>query len=326
MTAGYDALIAERFATSLFPEQKIIAIHKKSTLRYGENPHQQAALYGLDAHQSNWTVLSGKALSYNNLLDLETAYGCAQSFDLPACAIVKHASPCGVATGDTLHFAFNLARACDPVSAYGGVLAFNRVVDEETALDMRDVFFEVVAAPGYSEKALSVLSKKKKLTILAMENWPRPALEWRSIGEDFLLQTPDIEPAWQAKVVSKRAPSLEEENDLRFAWKVAQWVKSNAIVFARGQRTLALGGGQPSRVDAVKCAIMRAQALETSLQDAVLASDAFFPFADGVEIAASEGIRAIIQPGGSIRDEEVIEAANRHDIAMIFTGVRHFRH
>jgi len=190
MTAGYDALIAERFATSLFPEQKIIAIHKKSTLRYGENPHQQAALYGLDAHRNNWTVLSGKALSYNNLLDLETAYGCAQSFDLPACAIVKHASPCGVATGDTLHFAFNLARACDPVSAYGGVLAFNRVVDEETALDMRDVFFEVVAAPGYSEKALSVLSKKKKLTILAMENWPRPALEWRSIGEDFYCKPP----------------------------------------------------------------------------------------------------------------------------------------
>ena len=326
LTAEYDALIAATFCNELFPEKKIFTAHKKTDLRYGENPQQQAALYGLGDSKTDYNVLSGKTLSYNNFLDLETAYGCARMFDDPACAIVKHASPCGVATGATQSLAFNLARACDPVSAYGGVLAFNREVDENTAAEMRDVFFEVIAAPAYSEKALPLLAKKKKLTVIAMSSWPQPPMEFRSLSQTILMQTPDAEPDWQPKIVSRREPSPEEMKDLLFAWKVARWVKSNAVVFARGQRTLAIGGGQPSRVDAVKSAIMRAQAMEVSLQDTVLASDAFFPFADGVNLAAAQGVRAVIHPGGSIRDEEVIAAANQHQMAMVLTGVRHFRH
>lgn len=324
-TAHYDAAISaylsgsEALRLELFPVQK---------LRYGENPHQQATLYTYQpgAGPLGGKVLQGKELSYNNLLDLDAAWKAAVSYAEPGVCIVKHLSPCGIATASTLVDAYQAALASDPVSAYGGVIACNRPVDEATAAAIKPLFVECIAAPGFTAEAMAILSTKKNLRLVEMPDLSvHPAVEFRSVNGGLLQQSVDFgDPdtaEWQ--VVSKRAPTEEEWAALRFAWKAVQHVKSNAIVFAKGTATVGIGGGQPNRVDCVGIAIQRAG--EKS-QGAVMASDAFFPFPDSVTKAIAAGITAVAHPGGSVRDAETLAAADEAGIALILTGVRHFRH
>lgn len=324
-TAQYDTAISRYLAED---ETLSINLYPIQELRYGENPHQNATLYGPTpaAGPLGGHLLQGKPLSYNNLLDLDAAWRAAISFEQPTIAIVKHLSPCGIASADSLSAAYPPALASDPVSAFGSVIAANREFDVETARLLGDLFVECIAATGYSAEAREVLGKRKNLRLLTMPNTETDrSPELRSIVNGVLVQDTDLgDPAgadWQ--VVTKRQPTAAEQTALAFAWKACQHVKSNAIVFAKGEATTGIGGGQPNRVDCVHIAAQRAG---ESTSGSVLASDAFFPFPDGVEAAAEYGITAIIQPGGSIRDEAVIEAANQHNIAMIFTRVRHFRH
>jgi phosphoribosylaminoimidazolecarboxamide formyltransferase/IMP cyclohydrolase len=344
-TSGYDGMIAtelERVAAladalnlqekSPLPQRLSIAIRQKQELRYGENPHQAAALYvnagkpleGLAAA----TQLQGKELSYNNFVDLEAARSLAAEFRKPAAVIIKHNNPCGTAEQATLRDAYLRAYACDPISAFGGVLAFNRVVDGATAEEVAKLFVECIVAPGFEEKAKAAFAAKKNLRLLEL---PEGALELdgelqlKRILGGMLVQQPDLGELSDAELrtVTKRVPTAEEMHTMRFAWKVSKHVKSNAIVFARDSATLGVGAGQMSRVDSVKIAVMKAQ---TSLAGSVVASDAFFPFPDGVEEAAKAGATAVIQPGGSVRDNDVIAAADRLRLAMVFTGMRHFLH
>jgi phosphoribosylaminoimidazolecarboxamide formyltransferase/IMP cyclohydrolase len=270
--------------------------------------------------------LQGKELSYNNLVDLDAAWRLVEEFDAPACAIIKHNNPCGTAEQASLCEAYRKALACDPVSAFGGVIALNRPLDAATAEEMARLFVECIAAPGFEPGALEKLATKKNLRLIRMPAADDPgALELKRISGGVLVQQPDRHRLNEAelKVVTERAPSAEELRDLLFVWKVTNHVKSNAIVFARAGQTLGVGAGQMSRVDSVKLAVMKAQ---LPLAGSAVGSDAFFPFPDGVEEAAKAGARSIIQPGGSVRDAEVIAAANRLGLAMVFTGVRHFRH
>jgi len=306
-------------------------------LRYGENPHQEAALYSNgSAGIAGARQLHGKELSYNNLVDLDAAWQLIAEFDAPASAIIKHTNPCGCAEGATLAQSYRRAFEADPVSAYGGVLAFNRPLDGETAAEISKTFIEAIAAPEYSDDALRTLREKKNLRLLQAA--PAPAelvvksiteLVVKSITGGFLAQTPDTHRLSRAEtqVTTKRAPSADEWVALEFGWKVAKHVKSNAIVYARALdglgQAISAGAGQMSRVDSAKFGAMRAV---LPLKGSVVASDAFFPFPDGVEVAAEHGVTAVIQPGGSVRDEEVIAAADRLGLAMVFTGVRHFRH
>jgi phosphoribosylaminoimidazolecarboxamide formyltransferase/IMP cyclohydrolase len=298
-------------------------------LRYGENPHQAAALYSSGgAGIAGARQLHGKELSYNNLVDLDAAWQLIAEFDAPASAIIKHTNPCGCAEGATLADSYRRAFEADPVSAYGGVLAFNRTLDGETAGEIAKTFIEAIAAPGYSDDALRTLREKKNLRLLQAA--PAPAeLVVKSISGGFLAQTPDTHRLSRAEtqVTTKRAPNADEWVALEFGWKVAKHVKSNAIVYARALdglgQAISAGAGQMSRVDSAKFGAIRAV---LPLKGSVVASDAFFPFPDGVEEAAEHGITAVIQPGGSVRDEEVIAAADRLGLAMVFTGVRHFRH
>jgi phosphoribosylaminoimidazolecarboxamide formyltransferase / IMP cyclohydrolase len=342
-TARYDGMIAtelERLTLTdgavqlgeraALPERYHLALAKQQAMRYGENPHQQAALYvpagrapaGLAAAKQ----LQGKALSYNNLVDLDAAWALAGEFAKPAAIIVKHNNPCGTAEQATLAEAYRRALACDPVSAFGGVLAFNRELDAETADEVAKLFVECIVAPGYAAAAREKLASKKNLRLMEMPAAAAPVkLELKHISGGVLVQQPDrysLTPA-DLKTVTERAPSPAETETMLFAWKVAKHVKSNAIVFAREGQTLGVGAGQMSRVDSVKIAVMKAQ---IPLQGSVVASDAFFPFPDGVEEAAKAGAAAVIQPGGSVRDAEVIAAADEHGLAMVFTGMRHFRH
>jgi phosphoribosylaminoimidazolecarboxamide formyltransferase/IMP cyclohydrolase len=299
-----------------------------SALRYGENPHQEARLYGYtpDAGPLGGKLLQGKALSYNNLLDLDAAWRAAVSFHRPTVCIVKHLSPCGVASADSLADAFPAALASDPVSAFGGVIATNLPFDKDVAEALGDLFVECIASPGYSPQALEMLAKRKNLRLVLMPDTSvEPLFELRSINQGMLRQSVDFgDPAdTEWRVVSQRQPTEKEWSALRFAWIACQHVKSNAIVFAQGEATVGIGGGQPNRVDCVRIAAARAG--ERS-HGAVMASDAFFPFPDSIEEAAKAGITAIVEPGGSVRDDEAIAAADHHNIAMIFTGVRHFRH
>ncbi len=295
-------------------------------LRYGENPHQSAALYsdrrrGIAGAQQ----LHGKELSYNNLVDLDSAWQLVSEFDLPASAIIKHTNPCGCAEQSSLAESYRKAFECDPVSAYGGVLAFNRPLDEETAREIAKTFIEAIAAPDYSPEALAVLRSRRNLRLLKVLDPQRDELVIKSISGGFLAQTADLHrlDRAQAQVKTQRPPSEEEWAGLLFGWKVVKHVKSNAIVYARAGQTVAVGAGQMSRVDSVKVGAMKAV---LPLQGTMLASDAFFPFPDGVEEAARHAVTAVIQPGGSVRDQEVIAAADRLGLAMVFTGVRHFRH
>jgi len=336
-TAAYDSAIAstlERISggsyqlpeTATFPPTLRFSFQKTLDLRYGENPHQKAAMYsdGSGAGVANARQLQGKELSYNNIVDLQAAWDLAQEFNEPICAIIKHTNPCGTATGRTLAEAYKRALECDPVSAFGGVIGVNRPIDAEAAEEMHKLFLEVIAAPGFDEAAKAKFASKKNLrlveVIAANQKWVL-----KNVSGGMLVQDADVRPLQDAdlKVVTKRAPTPEETRALLFAWKVCKHVKSNAIVYARDGQTVGVGAGQMSRVDAAKLGAMKAQ---LPLQGAVAASDAFFPFPDGVEEIARAGATAIIQPGGSQRDPEVIEAADRLGLAMLFTGVRHFRH
>jgi phosphoribosylaminoimidazolecarboxamide formyltransferase/IMP cyclohydrolase len=316
----------------LLPERVHVALRRQQELRYGENPHQAAALYvpagrdpqGLAAAKQ----LQGKELSYNNFVDLEAARSLAGEFKNPAAVIIKHNNPCGTAEQATLLDAYLKALACDPVSAFGGVLAFNRVVDAETAEEVAKLFVECIAAPGFADRAREIFAAKKNLRLLELPPKglePDRELQLKRILGGMLVQQPDLGKLKESEVrtVTKRAPSPEEMQTMRFAWKVSKHVKSNAIVFAKDGATLGVGAGQMSRVDSVKLAVMKAQA---PLAGSVVASDAFFPFPDGVEEAAKAGATAVIQPGGSMRDNEVIAAADRLNLAMVFTGIRHFLH
>jgi phosphoribosylaminoimidazolecarboxamide formyltransferase / IMP cyclohydrolase len=317
---------------SPLPERVHLALRRQQELRYGENPHQAAALYvpagrapqGLAAARQ----LQGKELSYNNFVDLEAARSLAAEFSRPAAVIVKHNNPCGTAEQETLLDAYRKALAGDPVSAFGGVLAFNRVVDAATAEEVARLFAECVAAPGFDEKAKAIFSAKKNLRLLELPAGglePERELQLKRILGGVLVQEPDLGELedHELRTVSKRVPTPVEMSTMRFAWKVCKHVKSNAIIFAKEGATLGVGAGQMSRVDSVKVAVMKAQ---QSLQGSVVASDAFFPFPDGVEEAAKAGATAVIQPGGSVRDADVIAAADRLNLAMVFTGIRHFLH
>lgn len=331
-TAAYDRAITNRLAlvgetdASSLPAVLDIRAPRSLSLRYGENPHQSAALYsasplGIAAARQ----LQGKELSYNNLVDLDAAWQLIQEFERPAAAIIKHTNPCGCAEQETLVESYRRALEADPISAFGGVLAFNRELDGDTGAEVAKLFVEAIAAPGYSPEALKALAGKKNLRLLAVSGGASREPVVKSISGGFLVQTPDLHRLSRedAQVRTKRTPSEEEWVALEFGWKVVKHVKSNAIVYARAGQAVSAGAGQMSRVDSVKVGAMKAV---LPLEGTVLASDAFFPFPDGVEEAAKHGITAVIQPGGSVRDEEVVAAADRLGLAMVFTGVRHFRH
>jgi len=309
-----------------FPQTLRLSFHKQMDLRYGENPHQRAAMYADDSATgvAHAKQVQGKELSYNNIVDLQAAWDVAQEFDEPVCAIIKHTNPCGTATGKTLAEAYVRALECDPVSAFGGVIGVNRPVDGAAATEMAKLFLEVVAAPLFEPAAKEVFASKKNLRLVEV---PAGQQSWvlKNISGGMLVQDADLHLLKESdlKVVTRRPPTAEEKHALLFAWKVCKHVKSNAILYARDGQTVGVGAGQMSRVDACKIGAMKAQ---LPLKGTVAASDAFFPFPDGVEEIAKAGATAIIQPGGSVRDQEVIEAADRLGLAMIFTGVRHFRH
>ena len=343
-TARYDGVIANWLGAR--PEGERIdpyspslnlSYELKQVLRYGENPHQGGALY-VENHVPAGTVasarvLAGKELSYNNIADADSALECVKAFrKAPACVIVKHSNPCGVALGADLGEAYERAYACDPVSAFGGIIAFNRTLDAATAETIiKRQFVEVVIAPDIEEGALAALNAKPNVRVLASGNWdenPSSSLDFKRIAGGLLVQDTDRDTLLMTdlKVVSKRVPDATELRDLLFAWHVAMFVKSNAIVYARDGYTVGIGAGQMSRVVSAKIAAMKAAEAGLEVRGCGMASDAFFPFRDGIDAAAEAGIRAVIQPGGSMRDAEVIAAADEHDMAMVFTGVRHFRH
>ena len=337
-TAAYDSAIAstlERVTpdrvdlqseATAFPATLRFSFHKTLDLRYGENPHQKAAMYsdGSGKGVANARQLQGKELSYNNIVDLQAAWDLAQEFAEPVVAIIKHTNPCGTATGKTLAEAYKRALECDPVSAFGGVIGVNRPVDAAAAEEMHKLFLEVIAAPGFDEAAKARFASKKNLRLVevvpANQKWVL-----KNVSGGMLVQESDTRALQDSdlRVVTQRPPTAEESRALLFAWKVCKHVKSNAIVYARDGQTVGVGAGQMSRVDSAKIGAMKAQ---LPLKGTVAASDAFFPFPDGVEEIAKAGATAIIQPGGSQRDPEVIEAADRLGLAMLFTGVRHFRH
>jgi phosphoribosylaminoimidazolecarboxamide formyltransferase/IMP cyclohydrolase len=328
-TADYDAAIGARLerqdSASSLPLDLNLRAAKLMDLRYGENPHQAAALYGARGRGiAGAEQLHGKELSYNNLVDLDAAWQLVGEFERPAAVIVKHTNPCGCAERDSLAEAYRKAFECDPVSAYGGVIGLNRTLDEETAREIAKTFIEAIAAPDYAPEALAVLRTKKNLRLMRVAPGGDP-LVVKSISGGYLAQTADDARLDHAAAVVKtrRAPTEDEWAALEFAWKVAKHVKSNAIVYARAGQAVGVGAGQMSRVDSVKIGAMKAV---LPLAGAVVASDAFFPFPDGLEEAVKQGATAFIQPGGSVRDEEVIAAADRLGVAMVFTGVRHFRH
>jgi phosphoribosylaminoimidazolecarboxamide formyltransferase/IMP cyclohydrolase len=337
-TARYDGAISQRLSriqveggefvdsVETFAPVLHIDADRRMGLRYGENPHQQAALYaGGSGGIAEAKQLHGKELSYNNLVDLDAAWQLIREFDEPASAIIKHTNPCGCAEGATLAVSYCRAFEADPVSAFGGVLSFNRPVDEDTAREISKTFIEAIAAPGYTPASLDVLTGKKNLRLLEVPPGSADEPVLKSISGGYLMQTADVHRLTRelAVVKTERQPTEEEWRALLFGWKVSKHVKSNAIVYARAGQTVSVGAGQMSRVDSVKVGAMKAV---LPLKGTVLASDAFFPFPDGIETAAEHGITAVIQPGGSVRDDEVIAAANRLGLAMVFTGVRHFRH
>ena len=343
-TAAYDAMIARWFAEQrgdVLPETMTVAGTRRESLRYGENPHQKAAFYVTGEKRfgiATATQIQGKALSYNNLNDTDAAFEAVAEFDAPSVVIVKHANPCGVASADTLEAAWAAALKCDPVSAFGGIVALNRTLDEATAEQIATIFTEVIVAPDATEGARAVLSRKKNLRLLLTGGVPSATAEgmtFKSVAGGFLAQSRDAGQVSEAecRVVTKRAPTAAEMADLLFAFRVAKHVKSNAVIYAKAGATVGIGAGQMSRVDSARIAARKsldaaevAGESEALTKGSVAASDAFFPFADGLESVIAAGAVAVIQPGGSIRDQEVIDAADAAGIAMVFTGMRHFRH
>ena len=342
-TAAYDGAIAnylgarvEEGEPATFARTFNTQFHKTQDMRYGENPHQNAAFYAekapAEACISTATQHQGKALSYNNIADTDAALECVKCFDEPACVIVKHANPCGVAIAENPQRAYELAFQTDPTSAFGGILAFNRELDGETAKSIVEKqFSEVIIAPSISEEALAITAEKKNVRVLSCGQWDRsrkPAFDYKRVNGGLLVQDRDIHTISREdlEIVSKKQPSEGEIRDLLFAWNVAQYVKSNAIVYCKNNQTIGIGAGQMSRVYSAKIAGIKAADENLEVKGSVMASDAFFPFRDGIDAAAEAGITAVIQPGGSMRDAEVIEAADEAGMAMVFTGVRHFRH
>jgi len=330
--ARYDEAIRAWFdgAVGSSPGRFHLSGTVRQSLRYGENPHQKAAWYTGGRPAARYRCLQGKELSYNNLSDLDSAWRAVSELDKPAAVIVKHGNPCGAAEGTDLLAAYRAALRCDSLSAFGGIVAVTGEVEEDLAAEMKELFLEVVAAPSFSDPALAILAKKKRLRLVTVSVDPSAAAppEIRVLADGFLVQEPDPPipgpAAW--KVASKRKPSKEEWEDALFAWKVVKHVRSNAIVLARERRTVGIGAGQMSRVDSTLLALEKAKRSGLSVRGAVLASDGFFPFPDAVEKAAEEGITLLVQPGGSIRDDEVLAEADRLGVAMIRTGTRHFRH
>ncbi len=341
-TAQYDAMVSAYFtganggAAPTFPDDLNLSFRKRLDLRYGENPHQSAAFYSdpraIGATVTQAARIQGKELSYNNIADADTALECVRQFDSAACVIVKHANPCGAARTDNIAEAYALAYRTDPVSAFGGVIAFNRELDAVTARAIIDQqFVEVILAPGVSEAAKAVLAAKDNVRVLEVGDLGTPVvqlLEYKSVAGGLLVQTRDqgVIRAQELRAVTRRVPTLAELDDLIFAWRVAKYVKSNAIVCARHKATLGIGAGQMSRVVSSQIAALKAKDAGLDIQSASVASDAYFPFRDGLDTLAEFGIKSVIQPGGSRRDAEVIAAADEHGIAMVFTGMRHFRH
>ncbi|MDR0251260.1 MAG: bifunctional phosphoribosylaminoimidazolecarboxamide formyltransferase/IMP cyclohydrolase [Burkholderiales bacterium] len=342
-TASYDGAIAnwltarnEEGVAEDFPQSFHYRGVCAQTLRYGENPHQKAAFYRDETPPagslSTFALLQGKALSYNNLADSDAAWECVKALPASACVIVKHANPCGVAVADNALDAYRKAWATDPVSAFGGIIAFNSVVDEAAAAVICEQFLEVLIAPAYTDGAKAILAKKPNVRVLEIALPKTSAdpsiLDFKRIGGGLLVQSADNRTAspdtW--RVVTRKAPAADEMRDLVFAWSVAKYVKSNTIVYARHLQTVGVGAGQMSRIDSARIAALKAQQANLTLQGSVAASDAFFPFRDGLDVIVDYGATAVVQPGGSLRDEEVIAAANERDIAMVFTGMRHFRH
>ena len=342
-TAGYDGAIADFLGRQIsdadqqFPRTFNLQLHKKQDMRYGENPHQAAAFYvepdATQASVATAEMLQGKPLSYNNVADTDAAFECVKAFDETACVIVKHANPCGVAVGESALDAYDKAFATDPTSAFGGIIAFNVALDADTARAIIDrQFVEVLIAPGISAEAAAIVAEKHNIRLLDVSaHWPasqQASLDFKRVNGGLLVQQADDGMVGRddLSVVSARTPTEQELRDLAFAWRVAKFVKSNAIVYAKAGQTIGVGAGQMSRVYSAKIAGIKAADEGLSVPGSVMASDAFFPFRDGIDAAAAAGITAVIQPGGSMRDQEVIDAANEAGIAMVFTGMRHFRH
>ncbi|CAH1082304.1 bifunctional phosphoribosylaminoimidazolecarboxamide formyltransferase/IMP cyclohydrolase [Candidatus Nitrotoga sp. 1052] len=340
-TAAYDSAISNYLTAihsdgtrSEYPAQINFNFAKVQDMRYGENPHQNAAFYrdlnAVPGGIADYTQLQGKELSYNNIGDADAAWECVKTFEQPACVIVKHANPCGVAIADAPLNAYKLAYTTDPTSAFGGIIAFNRELDADTATTITaNQFVEVIIAPSVTEAARQVVAAKQNVRLLTVPmSRSHNQYDFKRVNGGLLVQSPDTldVQAEQLRVVTKVQPSAEQLQDLLFAWRVAKYVKSNAIVFCKDGRTLGVGAGQMSRVDSTRIATIKAQNATCSLVDSVVASDAFFPFRDGVDVLAEAGAKAVIQPGGSMRDEEVIAAADEHGLVMVFTGYRHFRH
>lgn len=340
LTFQYDSCINNYLAfetnsESGFSEQIEFQLEKVQSLRYGENPHQRAAFYRRNGEARvglvNAKQLHGKELSFNNLIDLDAAFGIMQEFSEPCVVVIKHTNPCGVASAESLLKSYLNAKATDPVSSFGGVVGLNRPVDNETAQAILEVFTEAIIAPGYEPNALETLSTKKNLRLLEAKDILNPVskeYDIKQVQGGLLLQDQDFFNINDInfKVVTKRQPTEDEWTALKFGWRVCKWVKSNAIVYGTKDRTIGIGAGQMSRIDSSKIAVEKAKRMGLSVAGTSMASDAFFPFRDGIDEAAKAGARSVIQPGGSIRDEEVIQAADEHDMAMVFTGVRHFRH
>ncbi|MGH8662539.1 MAG: bifunctional phosphoribosylaminoimidazolecarboxamide formyltransferase/IMP cyclohydrolase [Burkholderiales bacterium] len=339
-TAQYDGAVSNYLTAfdgagghERFPRRLNLQFERVQPLRYGENPHQQAAFYRdprpAPGSLGTYRQLQGKELSYNNIADADAAWECVKSFSGPACVIVKHANPCGAARGASLAEAYVKALATDPTSAFGGIVAFNRGLDAAAAQAIAQQFVEVVIAPAIGAEAARALAGKANTRVLEVAPGPGANdYDFKRVGGGLLVQSPDTASieARDLKIVTRTRPSEAQTAELLFAWTVARFVKSNAIVFCGGGRTLGVGAGQMSRVDAARIAVLKAQSADLDLRGSVVASDAFFPFRDGVDVAAQAGARAIIQPGGSLRDDEVIAAADEHGMAMVFTGLRHFRH
>ena len=335
-TSAYDSAINNYLSPdnqNQFPDQLTKTINKMMNLRYGENPHQEAAFYK-DAIEdigsiSSFDQIQGKELSFNNLNDSDTAWECVKKFSQPSCVIVKHANPCGVASSDSLKKSYEAAFKTDPTSAFGGIIAFNKILDEETASLIINQFSEVIIAPDFSESAIKAFKNKPNVRLLKIKiEKNNSEFDFKKIGGGWLIQTPDTHTLdiKNCSIVSNLKPTEEQLEDMKFAWIVSQYVKSNAIVFCKNKQTLGIGAGQMSRVDSTKIASLKAENANVDLEQSVVASDAFFPFRDGIDVIASHGAKCIIQPGGSIKDEEVIDAANEHGIVMLFTNVRHFKH
>jgi len=342
-TARYDGMVAAYLSSlndqgerETFPAVMGLQFNKLQDMRYGENPHQRAAFYAEKNPEAGTIAaarqLQGKELSYNNIADADAALECVKSFDEPACVIVKHANPCGVAIAGSILEAYNLAYQTDPTSAFGGIIAFNRELDGATAKAIVErQFVEVIIAPTATAEAKAAVAAKQNVRLMECGQWPaerRPALDYKRVAGGLLVQDRDDATMSRAqlKTVSKRAPTEAELGDLLFAWRVAKFVKSNAIVYVKNHQTIGVGAGQMSRVYSAKIAGIKAADEKLEVKGSVMASDAFFPFRDGIDAAAAAGITAVIQPGGSMRDNEVIAAADEHGMAMVFTGVRHFRH